>query len=64
MAEEMTFITADETEQARAMLDELLALEEGLKPGEIEFLDGLYEWEGCFTTKQNKWLNSIYDRVM
>lgn len=48
----------------RKMLDELLEVEEGLSPWEINFLDSLNGWASDFTPKQAATLEKIWDRVL
>jgi hypothetical protein len=48
----------------RNKLDELLGIDEGLTPWEVEFIDNLSHWEGDFTPEQARKLNQIYeDRI-
>lgn len=48
----------------RDMLEELFEVEHGLTNREIEFLDSLNDWDGCFTVPQAEWLNKIYERLV
>jgi hypothetical protein len=48
----------------RNILNELLAVEEGLTEWEIEFLESLNEWMGGFTEKQATKLEDIWNRVL
>ena len=45
------------------MLEDLIMLEEGLTNKEMEFVDGLPDWEGCFTEPQATWLVKIWDKL-
>ncbi len=57
------FVKVTEMPQYKDLLDELLDVEEGLKKWEIEFLETLCDWEGCFTKPQARTLNKIYERM-
>ena len=57
------FVDEKEMPRLKDMLKELLAVEEGLTNGEIDFLDKCNVWEGCFTKKMAGWLEKIYERV-
>ena len=57
-------VVISEMDNYRDMLEELFAVEHGLSNGEIEFLDSLNNWDGCFTVPQAKWLQKIYERLV
>jgi hypothetical protein len=57
-------IPEEDMTELRGMLSELLALESGLSNWEIEFLDSLNEWTGCFTEKQAEKLSTIYKHAV
>ena len=57
-------IHISEMDNFRDMLEELLAVEHGLTNKEIDFLDSLNDWEGCFTVPQSNWLKKIYERLI
>ena len=57
------FVTISEMTNFKNIRDELLNLEDGLTNLEINFLDHLCHWAGCFTTRQADWLKSIYDKL-
>lgn len=46
------FIKAYEMTYYRGMLDELLSLDEGLTDWELDFIEMLSSWDGCFTKPQ------------
>ncbi len=52
------------TEQQRVKehLDELLELEDGLTPWEVDFIDSVSKWEDDLTPKQMARIYKIYDR--
>lgn len=57
-------LTAEEHERtARSMLKDLLALEDGLRPDEIEFLDLAHDWPMPLCGQQFERLCDITDRV-
>ena len=58
------FVDEGEMKDYRNMLEELLDISEGLYDNEIDFLEDLTKWEGCFTERQAAWLEKIYKRVM
>ena len=51
----------DETKD-REHLKDLLDLESGLTPWEVEFIDSLDGWRGPFTTKQSELIYKIYEK--
>ena len=57
------FLDEDESGELRGMAEELLQVESGLKQREIDFLEGLDDWEGNLTVKQGEWIESIYKRI-
>lgn len=58
------FVTEKEMkDKYRGYLDECLEVTEGLRGDEIDFLEKLTNWEGCFTIGQAKWLEKIWERV-
>ena len=57
------FVPLKDMQRYLNMLGDLLLLEKGLYEGEIEFIDGLPNWEGCFTEPQAIWLEKIWDRL-
>ena len=57
-------VPISEMDNFRDMLEELLAVEHGLTNKEIDFLDSLNDWEGCFTVPQANWLKKIYERLI
>ena len=57
------FIELKDMHKYLNMLDDLLLLESGLFGKELEFIDGLPNWEGCFTIPQAEWLEHIWDRL-
>jgi len=57
-------VPISEMNNFRDMLEELLAVEHGLTNKEIDFLDSLNDWEGCFTVPQANWLEKIYERLI
>lgn len=56
------FVSADEMERLRDILDDLLDVESGLTNKEVDFIENLTHWDGCFTTSQAKYLEKIYER--
>ncbi len=56
------FVAVHEMEELLGMRSELLDLTCGLSDGEIDFLEGLEDWEGCYTCAQASWLRQIYER--
>ncbi len=56
------FVSAQDMEDLLSIRSELLDLTCGLSDDEIEFLDDLEEWEGCYTCAQAGWLRQIYER--
>jgi len=57
-------VPISEMDNYRDMLEELFAVERGLTPNQIDFLDSLNDWEGCFTVSQADYLQKIYDRII
>lgn len=56
---------ADEQENLRSMLDELLDTEDAnLSSWEINFLDSIDRWEGDFTVDQSNKLKQIYEKAI
>jgi len=45
------------------MVDELLMVEGGLTEKEVDFIDGLPDWNGCFTIGQAEWLERIWNKL-
>ena len=58
------FVPISEMDDYRDKLEELLAVEHGLTNNNIDFLDSLNDWEGCFTVSQADWLQKIYERLI
>lgn len=56
-------MTAEQMDNYRAMVRELLELDHGLTDWEIGFLDNLNNWQGNYTWKQVGTLERIYQRV-
>lgn len=56
-------VPISEMDNYKGMLEELLAVEHGLSNQEIDFLDNINDWDGCFSVPQAKWLQKIYDRL-
>jgi len=55
------FVDDDEMRLLTEKLDQLLDLESGLSPKDLEFVCGLDEdWEGNFTERQAGYLESIW----
>lgn len=57
-------VPISEMDNYRNMLEELFAVEHGLTNREINFLDSLNDWDGCFTVPQADWLEKIYERIV
>ncbi len=56
------FVDAHEMEELLEMRSELLDLTCGLSDGEVDFLDDLDDWDGCYTISQAGWLRQIHER--
>jgi hypothetical protein len=56
-------IQPDNQRELRQMLDDLLALDEGLTNWEMDFIDSLHNWKGCFTEKQADRLSAIWNKL-
>ena len=56
------FIKATEMPYYREILDDLCNLSEGLTKWEVDFIEKLSDWEGCFTEPQAETLQKVYDR--
>ena len=48
---------------AREFLAELLELDEGLTPWEVDFVESVSHWENDFTPKQIATINKIWERM-
>jgi len=46
------------------MIDELFVLESGLTTSQIDYLDSMFYWKGCFTEGQASVITCIYREVM
>ena len=57
-------VPISEMDNYRDMLEELLAVEHGLTNNQIDFLDSINNWEGCFTVPQAEYLEKIYERLI
>ena len=56
------FVDISEMEELREMLDELCELDHGLSRFEMDFIQNLSEWDGCFTEPQVGALRKIHER--
>lgn len=52
----------EDMEGYRDMLKDLLELDSGLSPWEVDFIESLNAWTGDFFEKQAKTLEKIYER--
>jgi len=57
------FVITEEMPGLRDILNELLELDVGLSDFEVDFIESLSHWEGCFTRKQAVTIEKIYKRV-
>mgnify|MGYP001448985722 CR=1 FL=1 len=48
---------------AREFLAELLEIDEGMTPWEVDFIENTSHWAGDFSLKQITTINRIYDRL-
>ena len=55
------FVNKTRMRYYRDLVDELCDVESGLSKTEIEFVDKLCDWDGCFTAPQAKWLEEIWE---
>ena len=55
------FVKRERMKYYRTLLDELCDVESGLSNKEIEFIDSLCDWDGCFTVPQVEWLEKIWE---
>jgi hypothetical protein len=58
------FVSLSDMSRLKDILNDLLDLSAGLRDNEIEFLDTLDKWEGCFTVSQATWLEQIGERLL
>ena len=56
------FVDPSEMEELAELLDELLDLDHGLSNWEMEFIQNLSEWDGCFTEPQVDTLRKLHER--
>ena len=57
------YSTLEETAAAREMLDDLLALSEGLTDWEVSFVEDLSHWDGRFTQRQIETITKLYTEL-
>lgn len=57
------FVEPHEMPDLTNMLNELLDVTEGLANWELDLLQTLYEWDGCFTKPQAEQLKKIWERI-
>ena len=53
----------EQQKEAREHLADVLELDEGLTPWEVDFVENVSHWEGDFTPKQIATINKIYERM-
>jgi len=58
------FVDLGSMHELREKVLELLDVESGLTNWEIDFIDSLQNWSGCFTVGQAKRLEKIHDRII
>ena len=58
----VSFVTAEEMSELLEMRQELLECTHRLRDKEIDFLEGLEDWDNEYTLGQASWLRSIYNR--
>ena len=56
------FVHPNEMEELRELLDELCDVDHGLSNFEMDFIQNLSEWEGCFTEPQADFLREVHER--
>jgi hypothetical protein len=52
----------EEQKRAREVLQDLLALDEGLTNWEIDFIESVNQWQSDLTPKQIETLDKIYEK--
>lgn len=56
------FVPLKDMSKYMDMIDELCMVQEGLSNTEMNFLDKLLDWVGCFTVPMAEWLEKIWNR--
>ena len=56
------FVDPDEMVEIQKFIQELCELDHGLIGFEMDFIQNLSEWDGCFTEPQADYLRKIHER--